>query len=87
MSDDGPTPPLHSLPDAALCRRLSSGSATESSGHGVSFLLQIGLSRETVTLDAGDQSLSAVRDLVCSIVHQKVRCWTRCWFWSLILLL
>uniref|UniRef100_A0A672F744 protein kinase C n=1 Tax=Salarias fasciatus TaxID=181472 RepID=A0A672F744_SALFA len=38
---------------------------------GVSFLLQIGLTRETVTLDPGDLSLSAVRELVCSIVDQK----------------
>uniref|UniRef100_A0AAQ5YHU7 Serine/threonine-protein kinase n=1 Tax=Amphiprion ocellaris TaxID=80972 RepID=A0AAQ5YHU7_AMPOC len=39
--------------------------------HGVSFLLQIGLTRETVTLDPGELSLSAVRELVCSIVDQK----------------
>uniref|UniRef100_A0A665UKN4 Serine/threonine-protein kinase n=1 Tax=Echeneis naucrates TaxID=173247 RepID=A0A665UKN4_ECHNA len=48
-------------------------SPTNSRGsiHGVSFLLQIGLTRETVTLDPGDHSLSAVRELVCSIVDQK----------------
>ncbi|CAF87904.1 unnamed protein product, partial [Tetraodon nigroviridis] len=58
--------------------RLSNGgqtapSRTDSRGsiHGVSFLLQIGLTRETVTLDPADQSLSAVRELVCSIVDQK----------------
>uniref|UniRef100_A0AAR2JMA3 protein kinase C n=1 Tax=Pygocentrus nattereri TaxID=42514 RepID=A0AAR2JMA3_PYGNA len=39
--------------------------------HGVSFLLQIGLTREAVNLDASDVSLSAVKDLVCSIVDQK----------------
>uniref|UniRef100_A0A8D3DV56 protein kinase C n=1 Tax=Scophthalmus maximus TaxID=52904 RepID=A0A8D3DV56_SCOMX len=38
---------------------------------GVSFLLQIGLTRETVNLEASDLSLSAVKDLVCSIVDQK----------------
>jgi protein kinase D len=38
----------------------------------VSFLLQIGLTRETVSLEVGDVSLSAVKDLVCSIVDQKV---------------
>lgn len=36
-------------------------------------MLQIGLTRETVTLDPADQSLSAVRELVCSIVDQKVQ--------------
>uniref|UniRef100_A0A4W6DGI1 Serine/threonine-protein kinase n=1 Tax=Lates calcarifer TaxID=8187 RepID=A0A4W6DGI1_LATCA len=48
-------------------------SPTNSRGsiQGVSFLLQIGLTRETVTLDPGDHSLSAVRELVCSIVDQK----------------
>uniref|UniRef100_A0A674ASC8 Serine/threonine-protein kinase n=1 Tax=Salmo trutta TaxID=8032 RepID=A0A674ASC8_SALTR len=40
--------------------------------HGVSFLLQIGLTRETVNLDASDLSgLAAVKELVCSIVDQK----------------
>lgn len=60
--------------------RLSNGShsvpsPTNSRGsfHGVSFLLQIGLTRETVNLEASDLSLSAVKDLVCSIVDQKVR--------------
>uniref|UniRef100_A0A8C4FFS6 Serine/threonine-protein kinase n=1 Tax=Dicentrarchus labrax TaxID=13489 RepID=A0A8C4FFS6_DICLA len=33
--------------------------------------IAIGLTRETVTLDPGDHSLSAVRELVCSIVDQK----------------
>uniref|UniRef100_A0A7N5ZTP7 protein kinase C n=1 Tax=Anabas testudineus TaxID=64144 RepID=A0A7N5ZTP7_ANATE len=37
----------------------------------ISFLLQIGLTRETVTLDPGEHSLSAVRELVCSVVDQK----------------
>lgn len=63
-----------------LYTRLSNGShsapsPTNSGGsfHGVSFLLQIGLTRETVNLEASDLSLSAVKDLVCSIVDQKVR--------------
>uniref|UniRef100_A0AAQ5XU08 Serine/threonine-protein kinase n=1 Tax=Amphiprion ocellaris TaxID=80972 RepID=A0AAQ5XU08_AMPOC len=61
-----------------LYTRLSNGSHTapsptnsRSSFHGVSFLLQIGLTRETVNLEASDLSLSAVKDLVCSIVDQK----------------
>lgn len=62
-----------------LYTRLSNGSHSvpsptnsRSSFHGVSFLLQIGLTRETVNLEASDLSLSAVKDLVCSIVDQKV---------------
>uniref|UniRef100_A0A672IXS2 Serine/threonine-protein kinase n=1 Tax=Salarias fasciatus TaxID=181472 RepID=A0A672IXS2_SALFA len=75
---------LHSLhppslsPPGPLYTRLSNGSHSapsptdsRSSFHGVSFLLQIGLTRETVNLEAGDLSLSAVKDLVCSIVDQK----------------
>ncbi|XP_014829305.1 PREDICTED: serine/threonine-protein kinase D3-like [Poecilia mexicana] len=65
-------------PPAAVCGRLSNGSQTgpsptnsRGSLQGVSFLLQIGLTRETVTLDPGDMSLLAVRELVCSIVDQK----------------
>ncbi|XP_027896729.1 serine/threonine-protein kinase D3 isoform X1 [Xiphophorus couchianus] len=65
-------------PPAAVCGRLSDGSQTgpsptnsRGSLQGVSFLLQIGLTRETVTLDPGDVSLLAVRELVCSIVDQK----------------
>ncbi|XP_053193435.1 serine/threonine-protein kinase D3-like [Scomber japonicus] len=65
-------------PPATICSQLSNGSQTAPSPtssrcsiHGVSFLLQIGLTRETVTLDPGDLSLSAVRELVCSIVDQK----------------
>uniref|UniRef100_A0A8C6T7Z6 Serine/threonine-protein kinase n=1 Tax=Neogobius melanostomus TaxID=47308 RepID=A0A8C6T7Z6_9GOBI len=51
----------------------SAPSPTNSRGsfNGVSFLLQIGLTRETVNLDPSDLSLSAVKDLVCSIVDQK----------------
>lgn len=67
-------------PPGPLYTRLSNGShsipsPTNSRGsfHGVSFLLQIGLTRETVNLEASDLSLSAVKDLVCSIVDQKVR--------------
>ncbi|KAF0044554.1 hypothetical protein F2P81_003712 [Scophthalmus maximus] len=70
-------PSLPSLP-GPLYTRLSNGShsapsPTNSRGsfQGVSFLLQIGLTRETVNLEASDLSLSAVKDLVCSIVDQK----------------
>uniref|UniRef100_A0A8C0BL50 Serine/threonine-protein kinase n=1 Tax=Buteo japonicus TaxID=224669 RepID=A0A8C0BL50_9AVES len=72
------TPTLSSSPQSGLSSRLSNGSfstqsLTNSRGsmHGVSFLLQIGLTRETVTIEAQDLSLSAVKDLVCSIVYQK----------------
>lgn len=67
-------------PPGPLYTRLSNGSHSapsptnsRSSFHGVSFLLQIGLTRETVNLEASDLSLSSVKDLVCSIVDQKVR--------------
>ncbi|XP_029902588.1 serine/threonine-protein kinase D3 isoform X2 [Myripristis murdjan] len=73
-----PTPSPSPSPPATLLGRLSNGSqaapsptGSRGSGLGVSFLLQIGLTRETVSLDAGDLSLSAVRELVCSIVDQK----------------
>nr|XP_043905296.1 serine/threonine-protein kinase D3-like isoform X2 [Solea senegalensis] len=77
-----PTPSPSPSPPTTLCSRLSNGSQTaptapspthsRGSVHGgVSFLLQIGLTRETVTLDPGDHSLSAVRELVCSVVDQK----------------
>ena len=66
-------------PPAPIYSRLSNGSHSapsptnsRSSFHGLSFLLQIGLTRETVNLEANDLSLSAVKDLVCSIVDQKV---------------
>ncbi|TWW72302.1 Serine/threonine-protein kinase D3 [Takifugu flavidus] len=66
-------------PSGPIYMRLSNGShsvpsPTNSRGsfHGVSFLLQIGLTRETVNLEASDLSLSAVKDLVCSIVDQKL---------------
>ncbi|KAI5102190.1 serine/threonine-protein kinase D1 isoform X1, partial [Silurus meridionalis] len=39
--------------------------------HGVSFHIQIGLSRESVLLDSGDFSLAQVREMACSIVDQK----------------
>lgn len=75
-----PTPSPSPSPPATLCSRLSNGSQsapspTNSRGsfHGISFLLQIGLTREAVTLDPGDVSLSSVRELVCSIVDQKVK--------------
>ncbi|XP_060042871.1 serine/threonine-protein kinase D3 [Erinaceus europaeus] len=66
-------------PHAGLSGRLSNGSlgapslsASRGSVHTVSFLLQIGLTRESVTLDAHELSLAAVKDLVCSIVYQKL---------------
>lgn len=74
-----PTPPTPSpSPPVALYGRLSNGShsapsPTLSRGlDGLSFLLQIGLTRETVSLEPHDLSLNAVKDLVCSIVDQKV---------------
>ncbi|KAF7253358.1 Serine/threonine-protein kinase D3, partial [Varanus komodoensis] len=73
-----PTPSLSSSPQSGLSGRLSNGSfstqsLTNSRGsvHGISFLLQIGLTRETVTIEAQDISLSVVKDLVCSVVYQK----------------
>ncbi|KAM4633549.1 serine/threonine-protein kinase D3-like [Polymixia lowei] len=73
-----PTPSPSPSPPATLYSRLSNGSQTAPSPtnsrgsiHGVSFLLQIGLTRETVNLDPSDLSLSAVKELVCSIVDQK----------------
>lgn len=75
-----PTPSLSSSPQSGLSGRLSNGSfstqsLTNSRGsvHGISFLLQIGLTRETVTIEAQDLSLSVVKDLVCSVVYQKVQ--------------
>uniref|UniRef100_A0A3Q2DB32 Serine/threonine-protein kinase n=1 Tax=Cyprinodon variegatus TaxID=28743 RepID=A0A3Q2DB32_CYPVA len=65
-------------PPTTVCGRLSDGSQTAPSPtnsrgslQGVSFMLQIGLTRETVTLDPTDMSLLAVRELICSIVDQK----------------
>nr|KAF6448464.1 protein kinase D3 [Rousettus aegyptiacus] len=73
-----PTPSPCSSPKTGLSARLSNGSfsapsLTNSRGsvHTVSFLLQIGLTRESVTIEAQELSLSAVKDLVCSIVYQK----------------
>uniref|UniRef100_A0A8C1U6Z5 Serine/threonine-protein kinase n=1 Tax=Cyprinus carpio TaxID=7962 RepID=A0A8C1U6Z5_CYPCA len=70
-----PTPSPSPSPPVPLCVRLSNGNhsvpSPTSSLHGVSFLLQIGLTREMVTLEPHDLSLSSVKDLVCSIVDQK----------------
>uniref|UniRef100_A0A8C7CPV6 Serine/threonine-protein kinase n=1 Tax=Oncorhynchus kisutch TaxID=8019 RepID=A0A8C7CPV6_ONCKI len=74
-----PTPSPSPSPPATLYSRLSNGSLSAPSPtnsgcsfHGVSFLIQIGLTRETVNLDASDLSgISAVKELVCSIVDQK----------------
>lgn len=73
-----PTPSSCSSPKTGLSARLSNGSfsapsLTNSRGsvHTISFLLQIGLTRESVTTEAQELSLSAVKDLVCSIVYQK----------------
>uniref|UniRef100_A0A8C9VVN4 Serine/threonine-protein kinase n=1 Tax=Scleropages formosus TaxID=113540 RepID=A0A8C9VVN4_SCLFO len=49
----------------------SSPTSHRRSFNGLSFLLQIGLTREAVSLEPGDVSLSAVKELVCSIVDQK----------------
>ncbi|XP_074142697.1 serine/threonine-protein kinase D3 isoform X1 [Sminthopsis crassicaudata] len=72
------TPSPCSSPKTGLSSRLSNGSfstpsLTNSRGsvHAISFLLQIGLTRENVTIEAQELSLSAVKDLVCSIVYQK----------------
>ncbi|KAK7904812.1 hypothetical protein WMY93_017419 [Mugilogobius chulae] len=72
------TPSQSPSPPGTVYTRLSNGShnapsPTNSRGsfQGVSFLLQIGLTRETVNLDPSDPSLSSVKDLVCSIVDQK----------------
>uniref|UniRef100_A0A8C6T7K8 Serine/threonine-protein kinase n=1 Tax=Neogobius melanostomus TaxID=47308 RepID=A0A8C6T7K8_9GOBI len=77
LSSAAPSSPSPS-PPGPVYTRLSNGShsapsPTNSRGsfNGVSFLLQIGLTRETVNLDPSDLSLSAVKDLVCSIVDQK----------------
>uniref|UniRef100_A0A8C1U9Q4 Serine/threonine-protein kinase n=1 Tax=Cyprinus carpio TaxID=7962 RepID=A0A8C1U9Q4_CYPCA len=71
----GYQPLFPSFPPVPLCVRLSNGNhsvpSPTSSLHGVSFLLQIGLTREMVTLEPHDLSLSSVKDLVCSIVDQK----------------
>ncbi|XP_064421271.1 serine/threonine-protein kinase D1 [Latimeria chalumnae] len=39
--------------------------------HGISFHIQIGLSREPVLLDSNDFTLAHVREMACSIVDQK----------------
>ncbi|XP_056111874.1 serine/threonine-protein kinase D3 isoform X3 [Rhinichthys klamathensis goyatoka] len=71
-----PTPSPSPSPPVPLYVRLSNGnhsvpSPTCSLHGGVSFLLQIGLTREMVTLEPHDLSLNSVKDLVCSIVDQK----------------
>uniref|UniRef100_A0A671M3C3 protein kinase C n=1 Tax=Sinocyclocheilus anshuiensis TaxID=1608454 RepID=A0A671M3C3_9TELE len=75
MKTAPPTPSPSPSPPVPLCVRLSNGNhsvpSPTSSLHGVSFLLQIGLTREMVTLEPHDLSLSFVMDLVCSIVDQK----------------
>lgn len=72
-----PTPSPSPSPPVPLYARLSNGnhsvpSPTSSLHGGVSFLLQIGLTREMVTLEPHDLSINSVKDLVCSIVDQKV---------------
>uniref|UniRef100_A0A6I8P9P3 Protein kinase D3 n=1 Tax=Ornithorhynchus anatinus TaxID=9258 RepID=A0A6I8P9P3_ORNAN len=76
-----PAPSPSSSPQTGLSARLSNGSfstqsLTNSRGsvHGISFLLQIGLTRESVTIETQELSLSTVKDLVCSIVYQKLGC-------------
>ncbi|TRY92834.1 hypothetical protein DNTS_024899 [Danionella cerebrum] len=71
-----PTPSPSPSPPVPLYARFSNGNhsvpSPGSSIHGLSFLLQIGLTREMVTLEPRDLSLSSVKDLVCSIVDQKI---------------
>ncbi|XP_037100598.1 serine/threonine-protein kinase D3-like isoform X1 [Syngnathus acus] len=45
--------------------------AHDVSAPGVSFLLQIGLTREPLTLDANNLSLSAIVELICAILDHK----------------
>ncbi|XP_068846307.1 serine/threonine-protein kinase D3-like [Capricornis sumatraensis] len=73
-----PAPSPCSSPKTGLSAQLSNGSfsapsLTNSRGsvHTVSFLLQIGLTWESITIEAQELSISAVKDLVCSIVYQK----------------
>lgn len=75
-------PPSPLLPAAAAALVPGSGPAPfpapgAAPAGGISFLLQIGLSREPVLLlqdSSGDYSLAHVREMACSIVDQKVRC-------------
>lgn len=46
--------------------------------NGISFQIQIGLSREPVLLDSVDFSLAQVREMACSIVDQKVISYNFC---------
>uniref|UniRef100_A0A8C9WCN3 Serine/threonine-protein kinase n=2 Tax=Scleropages formosus TaxID=113540 RepID=A0A8C9WCN3_SCLFO len=54
-----------SVPPVILPPSPSAGS------QGISFQIQIGMSREPVLLDSGDFSLAQVREVACSIVEQK----------------
>lgn len=47
-------------------------SPLSSVSNGISFQIQIGLSREPVLLDSVDFSLAQVREMACYIVDQKV---------------
>ncbi|XP_028251026.1 serine/threonine-protein kinase D3 isoform X1 [Parambassis ranga] len=71
LSPSTPGPLYTRLSNGSHSHSAPSPTNSRSSFHGVSFLLQIGLTRETVNLEASDLSLSAVKDLVCSIVDQK----------------
>ncbi|CAL8312022.1 unnamed protein product [Boreogadus saida] len=68
-SPSPPAPPLSRLSNGSP--RAASPSPSRGSAHGLSFLLQIGLTRETVSLEPGELSLGAVMELVCSVVDQK----------------
>ncbi|XP_059897758.1 serine/threonine-protein kinase D3-like [Gadus macrocephalus] len=73
-SPSPPAPPLSRLSNGtprAASPRAASPSPSRGSAHGLSFLLQIGLTRETVSLEPGELSLGAVMELVCSVVDQK----------------
>ncbi|XP_072305025.1 serine/threonine-protein kinase D3-like [Eucyclogobius newberryi] len=49
-------------------------------GGGVAFTLQIGLSREVVTLDSSEKNLDSIREVVCSSVDRK---FPDCGLWAL----
>ncbi|XP_061667593.1 serine/threonine-protein kinase D3-like isoform X2 [Syngnathoides biaculeatus] len=65
-----PTPSPPPAPPDAL-RGQSIDAPPGGSVHAVSFLLQIGLTREPLTLHAPDLSLSAVIELICAVVDHK----------------
>ncbi|XP_061610058.1 serine/threonine-protein kinase D3-like isoform X2 [Phyllopteryx taeniolatus] len=67
-SPQTPSPPP--VPPDGLRGRLYDGPAG-GSVHAVSFLIQIGLTREPLTLDAAGLSMSAVIEFICAVVDHK----------------